>query len=258
MFCDQSFYNEHSQKAYKIFKYSDHNKIWKFNDDVFHKFCKDKSLNTDSLKTPVVLFLNSIEEKSKSIISKLISRPNPDDKEDSQTIYVYTFCDRDLSMMNYQIDSNSNESSNIKPIFLLLHVLQSRENDKEINQIVAQIYSFLQYISDVKIVILNQKYYTGQIEISSGMTKLYSKKDAQKNFSNKSSLIYKSDKTKDDDDVVVIIEEEDDDLTEKEEKEQSINDIKKFNDFANKTIDESQKVLSTKSKFIFLINDTKN
>lgn len=91
------------------------------------------------------------------------------------------------------------------------------------------------------------------------MTKLYSKKDVQKNLSNKSSLINKSDKTKDDDDVVAIIDDdddEDDDLTEKEEKEQSKNDIKKFNDFANKTIDVSQKVLSTKSKFIFLINDT--
>lgn len=91
------------------------------------------------------------------------------------------------------------------------------------------------------------------------MTKLYSKKDVQKNLSNKSSLINKSDKTKDDDDVVAIIDdddEENDDLTEKEEKEQSKNDIKKFNDFANKTIDVSQKVLSTKSKFIFLINDT--
>lgn len=122
-------------------------------------------MNTDSLKTPVVLFLNSIEEELKSIISKLISRPYPDDKEDIKRNYVYAFCDRDLSMMNYQIDSNSNESTNIKPIFLLLHVPQSRENDKEINKIVAQIYSFLQYISDVKIVILNQKYYTDQIEI---------------------------------------------------------------------------------------------
>ncbi|KAK8849332.1 hypothetical protein M9Y10_018704 [Tritrichomonas musculus] len=101
----------------------------------------------------MIEFINSNENDSISLLSKLIicRPPQIDDDEDDQ-IFVYALSGK------YSYNKSKD------PVFLLLHVPRSKENQSSLFIILFQIYVFLSYISNLSICILDKNYYIKQIE----------------------------------------------------------------------------------------------
>ena len=245
---EQFSINIHEEKTYKIFTYDEVEMKWIFNENSFINFCQSNLIVTEDVKTPLILFLNSFEENLFSITSKLIIYPHP---KDNEQIHVYGFCDPYLP---YFCDE---EISKIKPIFLMLHIPANQQNRKDIKEIVFQVFSFLSYVSDIQIVILNKKYYKDQIDTIESIHNIYSKENQAAFTRKKSSLIEKliSEKEEeefqnfDDDDN----EEEVNEIV-KEEEEEEEND--KLNILKSCYADLSPNVFQRKSKIIVLANDS--
>ncbi|KAK8865039.1 hypothetical protein M9Y10_010569 [Tritrichomonas musculus] len=107
LFCDKNLQRETTEKLYKLFSYDEEQESWTFNDDVFLDFSLNNDIITDKYKVPLILFSNSSEEDIITINSKLIDRKYPE--LDDEGIYVYAFCDRILSFLNYEVDFNDKE-----------------------------------------------------------------------------------------------------------------------------------------------------
>ena len=152
-------------KLYKIFYYDEKTNTWIFNSSVFNSFASEKMINVGSSQTPLVLFINSLESDVITINSKFINclYPNFDDEneeeENDKQIFVYSFCDNTLTMLNYVVDFNGKNKASIKPIFLSLHISKNKENLPNLDIIITQIYSFLFAICDLSIVVLDMNYY---------------------------------------------------------------------------------------------------
>lgn len=101
---------------------------------------------------------------------KTKEEPKEEIPRDPKEIFVYALCDRTLSMLNLEIDFENKDKAAIKPIFLLLHVPEEKENIPNIRRILYEIYSFLSLISDIRIVILDKANYNSQIR---NMTTLF-------------------------------------------------------------------------------------
>ena len=153
--------NNFESKLYKLCIYDENEKEWTYNKSNFKELIKDKKIDLFNSTTSLISVLESFEEDSKSIISNMINGLFPN-LEDEEQIFVYAFCDRTLSMLNYSIDFTNKNS--IKPIFLLLHVPKSKENIPNIEIIVTQMYAFLSLISNLKIIILDKNHYVNQIQ----------------------------------------------------------------------------------------------
>lgn len=135
------------------------------------------------------------------------------------------------------MDYSDKVKASIKPLFLLLHVPESKENNPKIKIIVHQIYSFLSLICDIKIMILNQNYYNEQIEFMKNIIKINQQYQKESNSSDNSNndlfseSISSSDENNEEEEEVENNEEEEEDF-----------------EFASK-------VICKDSKIIFLIND---
>lgn len=154
--------NNFEAKLYKLFYYDENDEIWMFDSSAFEKFSKEKRINIGNSRTPVVLFLESYEDDLISINCNLINGLYP--KLDDDNIFVYAFCDRALSMLNYTVDFINREKASIKPLFLLVHVPEEKRNLHNIDSILIHIYSFLSLISDLEIVVLNKNHFVEQIK----------------------------------------------------------------------------------------------
>ena len=107
------------------------------------------------------IFENRFADKGKDLKNiainlKLLIGEYPDLDDDQ--IYIYGLGDRSFS-------SNIETNQMIKPIFLLLHVPEKMKKLPNISTIIFQIYSFLCFICDIEIVVLNKNYYNDQIDI---------------------------------------------------------------------------------------------
>lgn len=151
-------------RLYKIFTYDEQNQKWIFNSEVFEFFAKEKKINVNDSKTPLILFFNSYEDDLIALNSKLINTAFPDLDFDSDDIFVYPLCDRSLTMLNFYVDFNNNEKASIKPIFLLLHIPKNFENHPKLRLIVTQMYSFLSTVCDLEVTILNRNLYLEQVK----------------------------------------------------------------------------------------------
>lgn len=83
---------------------------------------------------------------------------------DQDQIFIYAICDKSVSNLNFIIDFSDKMKSAIKPIFLLLHLPKNKQKLPNISVIVSQIFLFLSFICDLKIVVLNKKKLIDQIE----------------------------------------------------------------------------------------------
>lgn len=164
---------------------------------------------------------------------------------------------------------SNDEKIKINPIFLIFHVPESKQSLPDIKKIVFQIYSFLSYVSDIHVVVLNQKYYKCQIDAIESIHNMFSK-DNQEAFSkNKSSLseklmnemheeeneedifqsVYNDDDDKNEENIFQSVDkDDDDDVSDKEENSLEANFI------TSCPVDVSHKIFRRKSKIIVLAN----
>lgn len=149
-------------KLYKFLNYDETLCKWQTDTDVISQFIIDNNLRSRGSHPMLVFFSNSNEKDLISLNSRLISRfyPNLDDKN----IYVYALCDKSLSYLHYNI-TLSDDTSRVKPVFLLLHVPKSKQNLNNIAKVVFHLYYFLSVICDIEITILNKNYYNCQIDM---------------------------------------------------------------------------------------------
>lgn len=147
-------------KLYKFFHYNEQGSKWEINSESVTTFIKNK-ISNPNIKIPLILISNSYEKEAITLTSRLIEYLPPDLDEDD--IYVYGLLDKHLDLLQYEV-TLSDEGSQIKPIFLLLHVPKSKEKMTNIKIILYKIYNFLSIICDVEIVILN-KYFKEQINL---------------------------------------------------------------------------------------------
>ena len=112
------------------------------------------------------------KDDSISLISNLINgfHPRVDNEQD---IFIYSLCNKTLSMLNFYIDFKNKRKSSIKPMFLLLHIPKAKESLPNIQNIVFEIYVFLSFVSDLEIVILNKNHYEDQIELIKSIKDTY-------------------------------------------------------------------------------------
>lgn len=118
----------------------------------------------DSNETPEII---EEEDECSNELERSCQRLRCKEEEfprDQKEIFVYALCDRSLSMLNYEVDFIDKEKAAIKPIFLLLHVPEEKENLPNIRSILFQIYSFLSLVSDIRVVILDKTCYNSQIK----------------------------------------------------------------------------------------------
>ena len=59
---------------YKFFIYNEEQEKWTFNEDSFNQLEMKKNMANKERKTPLVLFINSHENDSVSVVSKFINR----------------------------------------------------------------------------------------------------------------------------------------------------------------------------------------
>ena len=238
-------------KTCKLLTYDEDEQKWKFDEKVFVNFCRENSINSNKIITPLILFLNSFEEDCISIASKLITNPN---FLDSNQIHVYGFCDKNLPFFS------NDEKIKINPIFLMLHVPESKQSLPDIKKIVFQIYSFLSYVSDIQVVVLNQKYYKCQIDAIESIHNMFSK-DNQEAFSkNKSSLSEKlmneMHEEENEEDIFQSIDKDDDDVNEEnifQSVDKEENNLE-ANFITSCPVDVSHKIFRRRSKIIVLAN----
>ena len=263
LFDDPSLQTNLPSKLYKLFIFDEKTKKWKLNSVDLNDFQQHIKCSTTSIKTPLVLFLNSLEKDLISINSKLIDTLYPPlDDDNKDDIYVYALSERNLCSLNYAVDMKNKKKSNIRPIFLLLHIPKGKENHPDIQRIVVSIYSFLSFISDFEIVLLNGKDYRNQfemIELISSIQKSYSKREQRKSSSTnispiksppipptKSFLHPFSSKNKKQEEIVVEITDSEDDDSLSESDENYYDD----SEYENQLISPK-----SSSQIIFLVNE---
>lgn len=251
---------------YKFFIYNNQKNEWEQNIEFLNLFENDKNFSNET-KTPLVLFLNSNENDLRNIAvnSEIVIDEYPDIDGDDQ-IFVYGFGDKVLSKpkpkLGKQLETEEIEDEIINPIFLFLHIPEKLINLPKISTIVYSIYSFLCFICDIEIIILNNEYYDDQIDFIKNinvMTHSYKedyKKEPEKIISKKSSseLHLLSDSSDDDEKEIVDDDISDDyDLNDEISNEEDTNeeDIKNsYLSFSN-----IRKVFTKKRKTIALFND---
>lgn len=161
---------------YKLFVYNEVAKIWTVNQNELRSFQQILKYDRNAL-TPLVLFMNSYENDSKSVISQLISGSFPDLNDQ---IFVYAIRNKNFSQIIDYSFSNLNFSNKV-PVFLLLHVPKSMETMPNISTIIIQIYSFLSMFVDFEVVVLNNNRFSDQLEMTKLITKIansYEKENA--------------------------------------------------------------------------------
>lgn len=150
-------------KLHKFYYYDEEEQKWKMNLFVIEQFFKEKFIN-DKMQTKIFFFVNSYEKDEIPICSRIINGLYPD-FEDNE-IFVYAICDKTLLYLQYKINLiDVGNKSDIKPIFLALHIPEKKKNLPNISTILMEISIFLSFICDSKIVILNNESYLSQIEL---------------------------------------------------------------------------------------------
>ena len=170
-----------------------------------------------------------------SVNSNYINGLYPNLNLSKDEIFIYALCDKSLLSLNNKMDYSDKVKASIKPLFLLHHVPESKENNPKIKIIVYQIYSFLSLICDIKIMILNQNYNNEQIEFMKNIIKINQQYQKESNSSDnsKNDLFSESISSSD--------ENNEEEVENNEEEEEDF-------EFASK-------VICKDSKIIFLIND---
>lgn len=145
----------------KFFRYNEKIGKWETDSSSISTFFMKKLFKETNSKIPFVLFSNSYENELIELTSKLINYLHPNLDEDE--IYVYGLCDRNLSLLEYNVFLTQ-EKSQVKPILLFLHVPQRKRNIGNIRTILLKIHCFLSLICDVEVVVLNKDHYNDQID----------------------------------------------------------------------------------------------
>ncbi|KAK8844207.1 hypothetical protein M9Y10_024413 [Tritrichomonas musculus] len=174
---------------FKFFYYNEQSHKWEMDSTLISNFIiQNKHLNSLNTKVPLIFFSNSYENDLITLNSKLLLSLYPD--LDDNDIYVYALCDKSLSLLEYNINIQE-ETMNIKPIFLLLHVPKSKQHIENIKMIVFKIYYFLSIVCDVEIVILNKEHYADQINLIKSMQNIKRsyKEASQKRIERKELII---------------------------------------------------------------------
>lgn len=89
-------------KLFKLFYYDENKNSWKFDSQSFKEFSDNKNFFGDQL-TPLIFFANSNEDDSMTINSHFLSGKCPD-LNDEEQIFIYAFSEKNLAMMNIEID----------------------------------------------------------------------------------------------------------------------------------------------------------
>lgn len=167
-------------KLYKIFYYNEALMKWQKSSDDYNNFFENNNIKIKNSKTPLIYFSNSKEDDLENLVSKLInnSYPNLDDDQ----IYVYGFCDKSLQSIAGDM-TLSEENGTRKPILLILHVPKAKENLPNIKTIIYQISTFLSFICDIEIIVLNKKHYINQIN------RVIEVENIKRSYSNASELL---------------------------------------------------------------------
>ena len=158
-------------KLYKIFYFDESLNEWKFDSDSFDEFSVAKTLNIGNTLTPLVFYANIKEEDLKLINSHFIIGQHPK-VEDEEQIFVYALCEKNLAMLHIKMDFENQEKFSIKPIFLILHVPESKLKIPNLSTIIFQIYLYLSCISDLAFVLLNEKTIVEQISYFGSIAKI--------------------------------------------------------------------------------------
>lgn len=169
----------------------------------FNNFSIDKQINVGNTSTPLVIFANSKEEDAISINSNFLIGQNPNLIDDEQ-IFIYAFCEKNLTMLHINIDFSNQEKLSIKPIFLLLHIPKSKQDLPNLSTIIIQIYTFFFCISDLAIVIINEQLFYSQIFSTSFLYSIAQENSSHEQNWNKTTIINNNNeksvkKAKDDD-----------------------------------------------------------
>lgn len=260
-------------KLYKFYHFHEEEKVWKMNSFVIDDFFKE-NFNNEKIQTKLILFLNSNENEEISMCSQFIDGLFPELSDDS--IYVYALCDKTLLHLQYNLISKDDKTflkqDNIKPIFLLLHIPPNKRNLPNISTIINQLYVFLSFICDIKIMILNRDNYLSQIELMKDLMHL------NRNFHKIGNVKSESLQGKnllsfssydliniDEEEDNVIDDEYDDDQNsddnydnndnDKYSKKKSLNDEMIYSNKYNFFLGFSDNLFKKKSDIIFLIND---
>lgn len=95
---------------------------------MYDQFLAEKSIDLKKSKNPLIFIMNSFEQDSITMISKLIDDSYPKIDENDDQIFVYRFCDKSLSNLNSNLGFRDETKDLTKPLFLLLHVPKSKQN----------------------------------------------------------------------------------------------------------------------------------
>ena len=151
-------------KLYKFYSFDEEAFKWKYNSDVYESFLQENAKVTyQKAQMPIVFLLLSREDDCISLSSKIILDQFPRNAQKENEICVYGTLGLPLSMMNINFDSSS-KMNLITPLFLFIHVPKSKHGMTYIDIIVEQMNMFLFTISDLKISILNERFFSEQIK----------------------------------------------------------------------------------------------
>lgn len=258
-------FNEYKSRNVKtalnrLFYYNESEFKWE-HDSAFAESVSNLQLQLHSEKTVLVLFSNSFEKDLIQLNTNLIKSLYPDlDSNEKDEIFVYALCGPQLLLLNYYIriakfkeDDKSQEEQMKKPIFILLHIPESKRKLKNLNIIIYQIYFFLSLICDIEIVVLNRSHYRDQINSVKNMNMI-------KHLYNESSIQKAKLLTDSSENFFSNIKKDNDSDYDYEYDVENI-DHDKDDDKANENDDEFSKVdpefYQKPGKFIMLINSDK-
>lgn len=237
---------EKKGQLYKIYEYNENLNQWEFNVESTSNFVKDKCIEPNF---PIVLFSDSYEKDIIDIATNFVETKYP--VLDDDNIFVYSLCDKSMNDLSYTRMTFASNTNNIKPIFLLLHVPKSKESLPNIKQIVIQIMSYLSFICDCEIVVLNKEHYIDQIEMTKNILEMktcFIDDATNKTFESSVSKCIAGTSNNDYD-------------SEGYEEEEDQNEQSKINFIIGYNYDDFNinKLRPSKSnpKYIFLLNDTK-
>ncbi|KAK8841798.1 hypothetical protein M9Y10_026747 [Tritrichomonas musculus] len=226
--------NNSKSELYRFFIFNFETNQWKFDNDEFIRCLQEQRINITITRMPLISFLDSYEDDHIKIGSYFINGQFPDFNECKDSIFVYGFCEKSLSKLSFKLDSE--DSDKVKPMFLFLHVPESRRNIPRIKSVITQIYSFLGIISDIKIIVMNKNHYLDQIKYMRQIDQIIN------NFHE--NIDYDEEKDDDDDDSFNggdSGDENEDDESEEEESQNGLhneNYKKNFVEFIPKDFDD--------------------
>lgn len=195
-----------SSKLYKFFIYDEQSYKWRYN-DIFDDFTKENRLfDSDNRSAfPLVLLFNSDKEESIKLCSKVaknfIYKKNEANEND---IFVFGILGNNADDLGLKCPIDFDICC-VRPIYLILNLPESKKNLPNLNCIIFQIYSFLYFICDFKIIIAHEKYYMEQINFGNEIHVLWKsicnfEKEGNSKGSNTNKEISKTKKKDDDDD----------------------------------------------------------